>query len=148
MSIIMWVFFIITLLHHLAPKWVSNVFLNWWMSQLHWHTKKLVVLVYFDRLFEDKKNPVCSGVNLNCPRGAVVKKAFMFYLIVKGTKSISRIKIHGPFLFWLENSSIISWLCGSFLSISLSRGANKGKRPQRSPSYFFNTWSYLILWNI
>ena len=91
--------------------------------------------------FENKKNPVCSGVNLNCPRGAVAcKKAFMFYLIVKGTKSISRIKIHGPFLFWLENSSIISWLCGSFLSISLSRGANKGKRPQRSPSYFFNTF--------
>ena len=84
---------------------------------------------------------MCSGVNLNCPRGAVAsKKAFMFYLIVKGTKSISRIKIHGPFLFWLENSSIISWLCGSFLSISLSRGANKGKRPQRSPSYFFNTF--------
>ena len=53
----------------------------------------------FHRLFEDKKNPVCSGVNLNCPRGAVVKKAFMFYLIVKGTKSISKIKIHGPFLF-------------------------------------------------
>jgi hypothetical protein len=56
--------------------------------------------VYFDRPFEDeKKNPVCSGVNLNCPRGAVVKKAFMFYLIVKGTKNISRIKIHGPFCF-------------------------------------------------
>ena len=139
--------------HHFAPSLSSKVSLKCVFKLMNvavtlTHKKTCCFGVLWSSLWRWKKNPVCSGVNLNCPRGAVVKKAFMFYLIVKGTKSISRIKIHGPFLFWLENSSIISWLCGSFLSISLSRGANKGKRPQRSPSYFFNTWSYLILWNI
>ena len=134
MSIIMWVFFIVTLLHHLAPKWVSNVFLNWWMSQLHWHRKKN--LLFWCTLIVSlkiKKNPVCSGVNLNCPRGAVwSKKAFMFYLIVKGTKSISKIKIHGPFLFWLENSSIIPWLCGSFYQYLWVGGQQRQEATKKS----------------
>ena len=140
--------------HHIAPSLSSKVSLKCVFKLMNVAvtlTQKKNLLFWCTLIvsLKIKKNPVCSGVNLNCPRGAVAsKKAFMFYLIVKGTKSISRIKIHGPFLFWLENSSIISWLCGSFLSISLSRGANKDKRPQRSPSYFFNTWSYLILWNI
>ena len=82
MSIIMWVFFY----RHFAPSLSSKVSLKCVFKLMNvavtlTQKKKLVVLVYFDRLFEEEeKNPVCSGVNLNCPRGAVSSKKSFYVL--------------------------------------------------------------------
>ena len=60
----------------------------------------MVLQMYnFDRLFEDEKNPVCSGVNLNCPRGAVVKKLLCFISLSRGQKALVKLKFMDPFCF-------------------------------------------------